>query len=113
MTDILTRLADALQGELDEHGHEDDDEKRWQVAYHIADVLLSLPGIAIVELPERLPEDVAGKMPLGNVSEIIIRIDHHGWVRLNSQFLQCYESTARLAARLLAAANTAEQAGGG
>lgn len=52
MTELRAHLADALQGELDEHGYEDDDEKRGQVAHHFADVLLSLPGIAIAELPE-------------------------------------------------------------
>lgn len=51
MTDVRQRLADALQRELDEHGYEDDDEKRGQVAYHFADVLLSLPGIAVIDLP--------------------------------------------------------------
>jgi hypothetical protein len=49
MSDLRARLADALHRELDEHGYEDDDEKRGQVAHHFADVLLSLPGIAIVD----------------------------------------------------------------
>ena len=51
MTDIRARLEEALQRELDEHGYEDDDEKRGQVAHHFVGVLLSLPGIAIVEQP--------------------------------------------------------------
>lgn len=33
MTDLVTVIA----AELDEHGYEDDDEKRWQVARHFAE----------------------------------------------------------------------------
>lgn len=29
-------IAEVIAAEIDEHGYEDDDEKRWQVAYHWA-----------------------------------------------------------------------------
>ena len=48
MTDVRARIADAMERELDEHGYEDDDEKRGQVAHHFTDVLLALDGIAVV-----------------------------------------------------------------
>ncbi|MCV7004597.1 hypothetical protein [Mycobacterium gordonae] len=50
--DVRAKLAEALAAEIDEHGYEDDDEKRGQVAWHFADVLLSLEGVAIVAVPE-------------------------------------------------------------
>lgn len=50
--DLRERLIDAIQRELDEHGYEDDDEKRCQVANHFVEVLSSVPRVAIVELPE-------------------------------------------------------------
>lgn len=36
MSDAQKLLAEILAAEIDEHGYEDDDEKRWQVAYHWA-----------------------------------------------------------------------------
>lgn len=36
---IRQRIADIICRELDEHGYEDDDEKRGQVAHHFASVL--------------------------------------------------------------------------
>jgi hypothetical protein len=79
-------------------------------AERIADVLLSQPSIAIVELPTPLPGGVEGEMPWWEMAdaEIIVRVDPHGWVRLNSQALETYEAR-QLARRLLAAANAAEQ----
>lgn len=94
MSDLRTRLADALQRELDEHGYEDDDEKRGQVAHHFADVLLSLPGIAIVELPD--------------VPNMGVGIGLGVW-----QGTELFPQKAReLAVELLAAANAAERKGG-
>jgi hypothetical protein len=63
MSDLRARIADALHHELDEHDYEDDDEKRGQVAHHFADVLLSLPGIAVVDPndPETIDRDVGHK----------------------------------------------------
>lgn len=37
MSALTDRIAEVLQAELDEHGCEDDDEKRWQVARHWAE----------------------------------------------------------------------------
>lgn len=42
---IEERLAHALMRELDEHGYEDDDEKRGQVAHHFAAVLVAELGL--------------------------------------------------------------------
>lgn len=50
MTDIRTRLADALQEAINNVPVGVPDATDWPS--HIADVLLSLPGIAILELPE-------------------------------------------------------------
>lgn len=60
MSDLLKRLVDALERELDEHGYEDDDEKRGQVAHHFADVLLSELGLT--------PEHRTGQDGFGGVS---------------------------------------------
>lgn len=48
-------LATAMDAELDEHGYEDDDEKRGQVAHHFAAHQLDALGAAgylVVKLPE-------------------------------------------------------------
>ncbi|MCV7255308.1 hypothetical protein H7J86_24395 [Mycobacterium hackensackense] len=47
-------LAAAMHSELDEHGYEDDDEKRGQVAHHFAARQLAAlreAGFGIIELP--------------------------------------------------------------
>jgi hypothetical protein len=84
MTDIRTRLADALQFHLGEyalhHGGKGLDT-------YLADVLLSLPGIAIVELPEGRP---------------VLNPRWRAFVKRSP------ETASLFAAALLAAANAAE-----
>lgn len=86
---IRARLAYELYDELDEHGYEDDDEKRWQIAYHFADALLSLPGIAFLELPE--------------ISQTL------SWPKVFSPLELTSWELREFAATLLAAANKADQ----
>jgi hypothetical protein len=112
MTDIRTRLADALKEHRSISRHTGVyctcDGWKWspQVDWfqHLADVLLSLPGIAIVELPDKSDEDgyfitfhpdVSVAVPEG-------RID---W--LDGSERSAFEAR-KLAAALLAAANAAE-----
>jgi hypothetical protein len=101
MTDIRARLTDALR----EHAS-------WAVpmrddAERIADVLLSLPGIAIVELPEPLPGRAGAEMPRWEFGGAVIQ-SRHPWVHLDGRALDVAETRA-LATRLLAAANAAEE----
>lgn len=42
MSALSDRIAEVLAAELDEHGNEDDDEKRWQVARHWAHKITEL-----------------------------------------------------------------------
>lgn len=39
---MTARITEVLHAELDEHGCEDDDEKRWQIAQHWAEKVLAL-----------------------------------------------------------------------
>jgi hypothetical protein len=118
VNDIRQRLADALREhllwpgthcrcdhQLDGSGGPGERRSRYQT--HLAEVLLSLPGIAIVELPDRLPGYTEGEMPRWETAEIVVQTDHHDWVRLNSEALEPWEARA-LAVRLLAAANAVE-----
>lgn len=89
MTDIRTRLAAAVKHHLfNEAGRE-------QHSMEVADVLLSLPGIAIVEV----------------ASSGIVKFDH-GWFKVDGIEADLFDSDQlrRCAAALLAAANAAEQA---
>lgn len=99
MTDIRTRLVGALREKL--AAICDSDYARW--ADHFADVLLSLPGIAIVELPE----------PIGDRSNVTDAIKNPRWTcTINPdssiEFEGSPEEARALAATLLAAANAAE-----
>lgn len=49
------KLVEAINAELDEHGYEDDAEKRGQVAHHFAEVVLRALGLA-----EEWSDDIAG-----------------------------------------------------
>ncbi len=104
MTDIKTRLADALR-EF-HRGAEGVSVTDW--THEISDALLSLPGIAIVELP-----DTAG------ISSQHIRFGPGGdceydccppWVRDDDSDIDFgLDEVRRYAAALLSAANAAEQ----
>jgi hypothetical protein len=110
VTDIRARLADAIAEALESNPSVDLTVPfaRGRIGLRTADVLLSLPGIAIVELPDRLPGYTEGEMPRWETAEIVVQTDHHDWVRLNSEALEPWEARA-LAVRLLAAAEVAEQ----
>lgn len=109
---IRARLAYELYDELDEHGYEDDDEKRWQVAYHFADAVLSLPDIAVVKLPEpNLVQDTYQSWRFFEAGEI----EYVSWPskdddEINVSGVGSYtlSETKTFAAALLAAANAAE-----
>jgi hypothetical protein len=88
VTDIRARLADALRGTDRYLSGSDPDQ--------LADVLLSLPGIAIVELPE--PNTIA--VAAGDLVEFRI-------VGGDSVLYQP-DGARRVAAALLAAADAAE-----
>lgn len=106
-TDLRIRLAEAV---MDAVGADEQD------AYQVVDVLLSLPGIASVTLPEpdgavwRINEDFeVSPMRLEALSAV--RTRHSGcqitWGSLELNLVN-HEARA-LAAALLAAANAAEQ----
>lgn len=105
MTDIRTRLTDALADGLEnkQNAKLSIPFARGRVAYHLADVLLALPGIAIVELPE----------PIGDRSNVTGAIKKPRWTcTINPdssiEFEGSPEEARALAATLLAAANAAE-----
>lgn len=106
MTDIRTRLADALAAELEIRRGT---VQTWGA--HIADVLLSLPGIAIVELPEL--DNHWAKYRAVEVAENLKVVARRSDVLVEDE--ECLISyrlrVARaLAAAILAAANAAEAA---
>lgn len=101
MSDLRTRLADALRMNGDTCTRAN--------AEYLADVLLSLPGIAIVELPERLPGFVEGEKPKWAIWNTVIEADRAG-VHVNGLLMYANEARA-YAARLLVAANAADMAG--
>lgn len=78
MSDIRTRLTDALAAELELRRGT---VQTWGA--HIADVLLSLPGIAIIELPEA----DGGKWP----------VDQFAWDLLSDDKKDNYRRWARVA----------------
>lgn len=105
MSDIRTRLVTALK----EH-------ERWLTGHlpmpHevLADVLLSLPGIAITELPE--PDEILKNRAVFHaapyrVVSVTGGVDQ-GFVDLNNTHL-LYRNARTLAAALLAAANAAQE----
>lgn len=109
MTDLRTRLVDALREHRARrpkcitcsYGHESD--------RHLIDVLLSLPGIAIVELPEAIPKGLTdwpddASFPVGEMS---VRVLGHSVRWGDSKYPTGYARS--LAAALLAAANAAEK----
>lgn len=104
MTDIRTRLADALAAHrLMNARCEGCGESAKYESLHQADVLLSLPGIAIVELPERNDKGgwscgCDGQRVWVDHQDSCVR--HLGETRLHNP--------RALAAALLAAANAAE-----
>lgn len=70
------KLAEAIDAELDEHGYEDDDEKRGQVAHHFAVVALDAlrdAGYEIVRVPDGMRvgvhADRDGQIQLLNAAE--------------------------------------------
>jgi hypothetical protein len=115
MSDIRQRLADALDQAWDTWmtAPHDDPDKRLESPLwtYVADVLLSLPGIAIVELPETQATNSV-KTDFGRFVEYW----HHPPRDRIERSITTYEAptlmraeTARaLAAALLAAANAAE-----
>lgn len=117
MADLRARLTDALQLEL---AVRRGGLRKW--AAHIADVLLSLPGIAIVELPQ--PDGASYVVdPEDDQFEVIpIQLSRDPWnesaeryhgcrISWGSLELNLVDDHARaLAAALLGAANAAEQA---
>lgn len=119
MTDIRTRLVGALREKL--AAICDSDYARW--ADHFADVLLSLPGIAIVELPEPDSNHYDGEYggPADRPGWLDICLDIDGvdvsvWnpgevqIGLRQEPLNpiCANDARKLAAALLAAANATE-----
>lgn len=105
MNDIVrARLVDALQ----ERGYFSATDRK-SAAEGIVDLLLSLPGIAIVEIPEPLPGRVAGELPGWEVGPTVVQVDSYGRVLVDGSMFETSEARA-LAARLLAAANVAERA---
>lgn len=80
-----------------------------QAAAIAVDVLLSLPDIAVVELPARLPGFVEGERLKWEICQTFIKADRAG-VHVNGLLMHVGEARA-YAARLLAAANAAEQQG--
>jgi hypothetical protein len=105
MTDIRARLANAIAAELEIRRGT---VETWGA--HIADVLLSLPGIAIVELPEPYPDETVHQywapepgQQIGVADIGIVRIE------ATARWRSVDVPTARAhAAALLAAANAAE-----
>ncbi len=91
MTSVRDQLADAIGGqESDGNGWCDDNadrEKPWR--YHVADVLLALPDLAIVRLPN---------LNVWNVAELTF-----------GSKPMTPELAREIAAGLLASANAAEQ----
>lgn len=93
MSDLRARLTDALRERFPWMDYEGD----------VADVLLSLPGIAIVELPtESWPNDLGVSVGC----EVMASNSGHVWVGTDLDLSAEYART--LAAALLAAAAVAE-----
>jgi hypothetical protein len=109
MSDVRARLTDALlEHPSTEDGCRCGDE---HLAYdywarHVADVLLSLPGLAIVELPK--PRR-SGAWTIFATADPYIASSCERQVDDRDQFITPSEARRRAAA-LLAAANAAEQA---
>jgi hypothetical protein len=123
MTDIRAHLTDVL---ANHHWHATRDGDAFCVCDsskeirhseffdHFVDVLLSLPDIAIVDLPE--PKGI-GAWPVG--SDTVEA--HHGlvWIPFTDAYEEpfteawCPDNARDLAAALLAAANAAEREAGG
>jgi hypothetical protein len=106
MGDVREWIAEAIAAEIDEHDYEDDDEKRAQVAYHFADVLLALPGVAIVELPEA---DETGNYWYAYRSNYVFAADDGLVITRHGTTFGTSTEVRTIAAALLAAANAAEE----
>lgn len=90
MTDIRTLLAKAMKPLVD--------EDNW--AYHLADVLLSMPDVAVIELPKLTKDDLRKRY--------WITYDPAGIYWLNEPTLATPDQVREFAAALLVAANTFE-----
>jgi hypothetical protein len=108
MTDIHARLTDALPKYLRLLGISKDDAPN--AAEYLADALVSLPGIAIVELPEA--NSATGCWSISTHKDL--RVEHGEVVQIlprSSGMTESYRSpdlVRKIAAALLAAANAAE-----
>ena len=77
-------------------------------SYHLADVLLSLDGIAVVELPKR--SGINGDdNAVWRFGSSYVEQEFNGDVLVNDQLSICADELGDFAAVLLAAANTAER----
>lgn len=117
MTDIRTRLADTLA----EFMPESDGGQDGSLNLRIADALLSLPGIAIIELPELMGDrshvaDSIRNQAMWTTGDSWATLNPDTTVEFESDGQKVYGTLAgpadarTLAAVLLAAANAAEQA---
>lgn len=79
------------------------------IEQHQTDVLLSLPGIAIVELPEQNPVQPEWPVLTWDVLDHSLVYVEDGLINHDARFHDSSDARA-LAAALLAAANAAEQA---
>ncbi|SKK34807.1 hypothetical protein [Mycobacteroides abscessus] len=53
MSSAQKLIAQVIAAEIDEHGYEDDDEKRWQVAYHwAAEIDKALGRLNLITYPK-------------------------------------------------------------
>jgi hypothetical protein len=105
MTDLRARLTDALV----EHGYylgfSCNKSVRESTAGAIADVLLSLDDIAIVELPQAVPHSV-GPFTTYFPQNVAVTDDGKVW---DSDMTVGVKTAREIAAALLAAAKTAEE----
>lgn len=119
---LRARLADAIAEALESNPSVDLTVPfaRGRIGFRVADVLLSLPGIAIVELPPMMEDrsNVAVSIrcqPMWTAGDAWVTVNPDSSIEFEADEQYAYgtlrspEAARTLAAALLAAANAAEQ----